>query len=468
MSDDKKIRFSPITEQKLIAAALRSATAREVMARRLPQDAFVHDKHAVLWAAIRQCHRESVQPDDASLHRFSGGMADLDYVRELRKQLVEELDEKSLLVHITAQRWDAARIHTLKGPVNLFLEEASRPNADAGRVTALADQISASLRGYEDRRALYSSDDLVREIRVQLSEARAGRAIYPYGISGLDMYEKGDPRCIPGAKPGQISLITAVSGSGKSTIAARMALGLAKQKRRVLYGAWEPGAADMMTLMALMDLGYSRTAISTGAFTEEMQEAVAKKAAELGQYITVMGNPFALGDDGKEKKPSNERNVDLIAGYIADTGASVFVADLWERCLVDLSEAGERLALFRIQRVLQRTQCHGILLAQQRLKDIEVRPDRRPTREGIKGTSGWVDVADTIIGVHLPSLFKDIPANKIELIVLKQRWGKWPLAIEFDWDGDLGAISGGASIAYNDPLMGGNTMSAVGDFLGGK
>jgi replicative DNA helicase len=466
MNDALRIRFAVHTEQWLLAAALRSEIARQAMLRRLPQDAFIHEKHAVLWAAIRQCERDHVEPDDAALHRYSSGTVDLAYVHELRKQTVE-VEEKTLQLHITEQRWDGARIQTLKGPVNAFLDEASKPNADPTRVVALADQISRSLTGYEDRKALYTPEDLAREVRLQLSEARGGHAIYPYGIPGLDLYESGEARIIPGAKPGQITLLTAVSGSGKSTIAARMAIGLAKQKRRVLYGAWEPAAADMMTLMALMDLGYSRTMVSTGNFTAEQEECIAKRALELGKYITLMGNPFAMDNGGREKRPSNENNIDLIEGYISDTGADIFIADLWERCLVALSEVDERLALFRIQRVFQRTKCHGILLAQQRLKDLEVRPDRRPTREGIKGSSAWVDVADTILGAHLPSLFKDIPDDRIEIIVLKQRWGKWPLAVQFDWGSDLGAISGGKSIAYNDPIAG-SSGTGLDGFLHGK
>lgn len=447
------------------------------MMRRLPQDAFVAEKHAVLWAALRECELKKVEPDDASLHRFSGGLADLVYARELKKHLNEPLSDEALDAHITTQRWDAARMQALRGPVNAFLEEAGKPNADPSRVLALADQVVHSLRGYEDRRALHEPDQLVRQVQLQLVEARSGRAVYPYGIPGLDTYEvghdrEGQPRCIPGSKPGQITTVTAVSGSGKSTIAARMALGIARQGRRVLYGAWEPDSTDMLTLMALMDLGFSRTDVSIGRITKNQEDQIVAKCEELSKMISFMGNPHALDDDGHEKRPTNERNVDLVAGYIADTGADVFVADLWERCLVSHDESEERNALFRIQRILQRAQCHGILLAQQRLKDVEVRPDRRPTREGIKGSSAWVDVSDSIIGVHLPALFKDVDENKIELIVLKQRWAPWPLAIEFDWDGERGWISGGRSVAYNDPLLGGSQMtSEIDGFLdkkGGK
>ena len=91
---------------------------------------------------------------------------------------------------------------------------------------------------------------------------------------------------------------------------------------------------------------------------------------------------------------------------------------------------------------------HAILLAQQRLKDVEQRTDKRPTREGIMGSSEWVQIADTILALHRPALFKAIADDKLELVVWKQRKGPWPLCVEFDWDPEFGSIEGGRSMPF--------------------
>ena len=82
--------------------------------------------------------------------------------------------------------------------------------------------------------------------------------------------------------------------------------------------------------------------------------------------------------------------------------------------------------LIRQQAMLNEMGVHGILAQQQRLKDIELRPDKRPTREGIKGSGAWTEVPDNIIGVHRPALWKPVPDNVLEVDILKQRvrWGK--------------------------------------------
>jgi len=116
---------------------------------------------------------------------------------------------------------------------------------------------------------------------------------------------------------------------------------------------------------------------------------------------------------------------------------------------------------------------HAVLLQQQRLKDIESRPDKRPTREGIKGSGAWVEVPDTIIGVHRPALFKRIDDTVLECFVLKQRHGRFPLGVEFRWEPESGMISGGTAIDYDRPgeqneIDKATTLGALGAMKGGR
>jgi hypothetical protein len=72
-------------------------------------------------------------------------------------------------------------------------------------------------------------------------------------------------------------------------------------------------------------------------------------------------------------------------------------------------------------------------------------------------------VADTIIGWYRPSLAKNVPDDTIQAIILKQRYGHWPLAVEFDWDPQFGSIDNGRSIEYDRPGKVGEEMDG---FLG--
>jgi KaiC/GvpD/RAD55 family RecA-like ATPase len=289
-------------------------------------------------------------------------------------------------------------------------------------------------------------------------------ACFPYGIDGLDVYEDGHPnagrhRLTPGAAPGQVTVITGLSGGGKTTFTTAIAVAQANMGRRVLFGAWEQGSRMTLELMAIQSLGLSRAAFVEGAITQEERDAVVGEAERLAEWVRFFELPF-----GRErgKRGINDENLDLIHAYIADTGADVFVADLWRRAVRQFDPDEEEAALYRQQAIAQETRCHCILLHQQRLKDVEQREDKQPTREGLKGSGAWVEVPDTILGVHRPALWKNVPDTSLAVLVLKQRHGPWPLAVEFDWKPEEGSIRHGRSVDYQQP----GQTAEVDNFIG--
>jgi hypothetical protein len=172
----------------------------------------------------------------------------------------------------------------------------------------------------------------------------------------------------------------------------------------------------------------------------------------IAQWVTFIKNPFRRIRSVRKSSKSNEDNLDIVQSLIGDSGCEVFIADLWARCLSSRDPSDEEEALFRQQSMLEEMGVHGILVHQQRHKDIEMRSDKRPTREGIKGSGAYVETADTMLGVHRPAQWRpQLDDNKLEVIVLKRRYGRWPIAIEFDWCPDEAQISGGRTIDY-DPV----------------
>jgi replicative DNA helicase len=205
----------------------------------------------------------------------------------------------------------------------------------------------------------------------------------------------------------------------------------------------------------------SLTDATEGRLEEQDLVDLETRMESISEWVVFMDNPFWRV---VEDRSSNMHNLDVVHRYIADSGCEVAIFDLWDRCLVSEKPEEELNALKRQQAMLRETNVHGILLAQQRLKDIEARADKRPTREGIKGTSAYVDVSDTIIGVHRPGLFKDIGSdNRLEGLILKQRRGPWPIAVEFEFDPEFGSIRNGRSIRYEHVIEAGG--GELGDFV---
>ena len=456
-------------EQVILAAALVDNKTRAMLCQRIPSDHFLTPEHRVIWEILRECERRKFAYDPATVSKLSGGKVDPAYLAQLataRPTVPENLE-----YHLGAFNWDKAKHTALTGPIAAMLEAIQDPNIGPERVRALAHQVEQSLTGFEARKHLHDPEELIREQMLQIRSRLVGRAVYPYGIRGLDFYETAqgqDPklanrRMMPGAAPGQITVITGSPGSGKTTVCASLILGLARQKRKVLVGAWEITGGMTLELMAVISLQWSRAALidprtsqMRGGFVLNAERLLEleNRMREISKYVRFLANPFRRR---RGTKPSNEANLDLIEGYIADSGCEVFVADLWKRCLANDEPAQEELALTQQQAMFEELKVHGVLVQQQRLKDVEARADKRPTREGIKGSGAWVEVADTILGIYRPGLWKPMEDNILEIDVLKQRWGKWPLAVEFSWNPDFGQLDGGKSVDYEQPGLGGGS-----------
>jgi len=435
-------------ERVLIAAALVSVKCRTHLVDTLDSVSFIYDKHAPIWAALVEVKRRGIVDVDPAMLRAIDPDVDDEYVTRLiaeRPEVPANLD-----LHVSALRWDSACARVVEGPLEALNKALSDPSADPMRVKSLARQVSTAVESASKSSSVLDASEVVRQQVNDLDQRSSGIACYPYGIEGLDKKPDGDWRIVPGVKPGKITLVTAVSGSCKSTWTALLVLNQVKLGRRVLYGSWEMSAGETLELLAAIDLGLSRHRIATGQLTTTESLLLKQKLSELSQLVRMWRFPWR--HDARPRY--NDEVLDRIHAGIVEVGADVAVFDLWRRCLVDRRIDEEEAALERMQQIAEQTKCHQIICHQQRLKDLELRKDKRPTREGIKGTSVWVDVPDTIFGLHLPSLWKNIPADTLEIDVLKQRYGRWPIAIEFDWDGDTVKLSNAREVDYNEAAAG--------------
>jgi replicative DNA helicase len=455
------ISHDVINEIVVIGAALVDSKIRTWLVNRITSDYFFGKGHAAIWRLITELEQKKLQFDPATVEQLSGGSINADYLNDIiqsRPTLPANLKH-----HVDALEWARIKIEVTRGPINTLLMALRNPTTEPEQLKALSRQVASSF-GAVSNKYLRDSEELIGDLERNLTQRRTGIACYPYGVQGLDNYEDnhhtkpGKPRLTPGCAPGQITVITGVSGSGKTTFSTTLAVAQANLKKKVLFGAWEQGSRMTLELMAIQSLGLSRTSFVEGNITDTEYKLVIEEARRLSQYVRFFELPF-----GRErgKRYINDDNLDLIHSYISETGAQVFIADLWRRAVKQIDPDQEELALCRQQAIAVETNCHCILIHQQRLKDIETRNSKEPTREGLKGSGAWVEVPDTIMAVHRPALWKDIPDDTLSVFILKQRHGPWPLAVEFDWNPDFGSIRNGRSVDYKHPGSGDLTESTT-------
>lgn len=452
--EDKKkvdvvIKHDVVNEQIVLAAASHDSTIRSTVCLRLQPDTFLTPEHKVYFRGLQTMEKRKLDFDVQTLATLVE--IDRDYVKTILRS--HPVAPKNIAHFISLLLWDKARHTTATGPLAQLVQEISDPRTDPERVRSLGQQVGQSLSGFQDRTYLRDGPELVRAQMAEIEKRSEGLSCYKFGIDALDFYEpipgeEPKRRLVPGPAPGHVVVVTGVPGSGKTTTTAHLVNGLRKEGRRVLVGAWEVPSGTYLELLATLELGFHRTDVMLGNLDTEQKAELKSKMEEIASTVRFMDKGFFRRSG---EKRSNDRHLDLVQGYISDSGCDVFVADLWKRCLVRADPEEEELALIRQQAMLEEMGVCGILIQQQRSKDIESRPDKRPTREGIKGSGAWTEVADLIIGVHRPALWKKIDDNFLEVFFLKQRYGKWPLGVEVEWNPEFGSIGKGRSIAYDQP-----------------
>lgn len=443
------IQHDVTNEMIVIAAALVDEDIRNLHVPKTPTDRFIDTDNAVVWEAMKRLLAKKKGFDLQLLHKEIAGKVRLAYLKQL--MATYPTTPVSMTTHMNALHWDSTRARATEDAIPDFLRALKDNTESPAKVKAYAERVARALSVTSDQSFMKNPKHLAAEQRVEI-EKRRSIACYEYGIKELDYYPDGTHRCIPGAAPGKITNITAVSGSGKSVLAAYIALQQARRGRKVLFGAWEMGAGDTIEAMANIsfqerpvgDLG-SRTASSTGALDEDDLDTFEDRMAKIGEYIKFFDPPFA--DDPGRVYTNDEALIELHR-MVVDSGCEVAVYDLLERMFPDGSPQAERRALWGFQQIHILTNTHGMFTSQQKLKEVEKTNSKRPSRDLILGSQAWVDISDTIIGVHLPSKWKPIPADTMEMLLLKQRFGVWPQAMLYDWDPDRMSIGNGRDVDF--------------------
>lgn len=475
-----EVRVSTTTEVIVLVAAARDELVRKKLVDEgMTTDHFQHGNHPKMWGGITELLRKDLEYSRDTMATILGD--------EDADALAAYVDERptlprNLRYHVELLRWDKRRADVAKGPLPEFIEQLREPTSDPSRVRQLAKQISDSLEQSDlqflrDAKSVAAEQDLVIKARSE------GRAIYTYGIDGLDKYGPDDyqtdragnrvsldkkPRMIPGPSPGTITVNTGVAKSGKTTATVAMVNHWSLQGRKTLWGAWENMPGPSLEQIALHRLGWSRTQFQTWEDLGDADRRALRVAMEEFQD-TVRFFSLPFGRDRGQKlerweRGFNDRHLDLIHEYVSNSGCEVFVADLFRKALYEMKPEDEERALNRMQQMAVATKCHFFLVHQLTMKELEKRVDRRPTRDIVKGAGAWVEVCDTMLAWYRPSMYGG-EEHKIECHLLVQRHAPGEgQVVGFDTDLDYGVIENGRTITVVKAQDG----NEIDEFLGGE
>lgn len=460
--------YDAANEVLVLRAAVALATDDKQRFRALVHaigaEEFLVAVHCSFWRCLRQIADAGLEYSPETLRQLVSGEASPPTEEYLVEVETTAYVAPNLDWHLQTLRWDATRARVVQGSLPELVRDLSDPRVTVERAVSSARSVMRALEGGAGRRFIHRREELAGVYRRELATRRERGNFFPSGFSAVD------DQLSEGFMPGNTAIVTGLSGCGKSTFAAALAISLAKLGRRPLVCAWEMGGISTLDIMVSMLTSIPLDVVIKGHYVDDDHRRLERASDWVNRKILFMENAFfgqiASGAASTEKKPrrSNDRNLDILEGYIAESGCDEVIMDLWDRLLADQSPDAVTDALYRQQNMHREYGVHGTLLVQLKLKDVERRADKRPTRESIKGVGTFVEVADLIFGVHRDAQFKDVPDDALELICLKQRKGVANWAVRFPWIGECCQITGGGeAISYNPGLESSSEFGDVTD-----
>ncbi len=460
----EEFTYDTINERVLIGAAVAMQTAeRAVLVRSVAPDELLLPEHVIIWRALRVMVDQGLEYNPTVMRRLvqdEGGRVESEYLSEL--ETTAEVPS-NLEWHLKTLRWDSTRASVLQNVLPDLIRALKDPKAEPAKAVSMAQALIRSLddRGF-GKEYIRRKDELARSYKAEIAARVAVGNFYPFGFQAMDL------RLSEGAMPKRTALVAGVSGSGKSTWTASLALALAdvERGRRVLYGCWEMPSESMLDVMVASMTRIPLEKIIQGRLSTEEKARVDKATDRICSRITFMDNPFF--EKRKGRKRSNEENQDLLESYIAKSNCDVVIMDLWERMLVDLKPDAVTEALARQQQMHKDYNVYGVICHQINLKDVGARSNKRPTPDVLKGVGMYYEMPDQVFAIYREAMYKAVPDESLECICMKQRKGRGLWAVRFKWNGEFALVSGGEEISYDPGLESSTDFSGgIGDIKSG-
>lgn len=442
----KEVPFDPVSEQAVVASMMHDAATAERLVPRTSPDDMYGQRHRVILSVLKSMITRGLTYDHAT---FAAAARDMEFTPRdyggdsYLHDLADTFEDVENLDYHLARMKREARLRTCADDAGERLLASMRcPAPDVAVVAATAREVLTAARGADETGAgTVRGEQAAEEYRERFAMRMSGNPDFvPFGVKELDEVLTW------GAFPGKVTVLAGRPSNGKSSLSYSF---IKWWVDRILRNETE----DPRPLLAL-PLEMGRTSAQDGVISRTAAvdsqvlvkdpaslplEDQARVAGSISKYIE---SPWVewfdepgtdIGDVESVLAASLEKDPDDPSGEKMRTRFGIVVWDLFDKSLRDLSHSTIAEGLNEVQRLAKTYGVHFLLLAQIK-RGVEKRGDKRPTREDVKGSGGWEEVADQILAVHREMVYDpDLEDDTMEIGVLKQRLGPFGMWLTYGY-----------------------------------
>ena len=129
---------------------------------------------------------------------------------------------------------------------------------------------------------MHRREELAAVYKAELAKRREKGNFYPCGFDAVDRLLS------EGFMPGNTAIVTGLSGSGKSTFAARLAINLARLGRRPLICAWEMGGISTLDIIVSMLTSVPLDVVIKGTYSDDEHHRLVRASDWTNRKVLFM------------------------------------------------------------------------------------------------------------------------------------------------------------------------------------
>jgi len=269
-----------------------------------------------------------------------------------------------------------------------------------------------------------SAIDLDKEFRVMLSDPNLGGVAIKSAIPTLD-------KRLGGFFRGEISVLAARPGMGKTAVSFQIARNMARAGNKVLYLSLEMSRMQLWARAACPLAGYTWLDVRSGDVNSEGLEKIAIQSQNLQ---TIYGDNLLIHDSVSTLPEMYQ----VVSKYMPDFIVVDHLGEImWHVPSEEEIHWYGKALKFMLRFWSKALNCHTLVIHQLSRK-VEERKDKRPQLQDLRWSGEIEQRADVVLMCYRDDYYLDVPTNAtvvpFELWIKKNRQGAMNKCVMLDYD----------------------------------
>jgi replicative DNA helicase len=414
---ERSVPFDLVAERAVLGSILIERDAILAVGDALQPADFYLERHGMVYQAMLACLARREPPDLTTVAGQLRRQEQLELVGGL-SMLGDLAAEVPTAVHVEYYAQAVARAATLRRLIEAGGQITALGYDERGELETTLDQAEQTLFAVSQRQrgADFVPLSAVVQQYFEAAQADVAEQLVPTGLLDLDRRLNG------GLRPGQLALLAARPGLGKSGLAMSIAYHLGvRQRRSVGVVSLEMSRAELLQRLVAMHTG-----VDTRLVEGRVRQGDPRLVDALG---AIADAPIAIEDSAmlsvhdvrsKARRLASRRSLDLlIVDYL-----QLLIGDTRAQSRVD-----EVSRISRQLKLLARELGCPILALSQLSREVEKRTSKVPQLSDLRDSGSLEQDADIVLFIYREEAYEEAsaPAGLAEIHVAKQRNG--PLGV---------------------------------------